>query len=161
MSEKVLIYLREIPPDRLLGRMCPDNYEEKFKDFIKFLCDQAKSGSGGSTVLITSPEVLGDNLAEMTESLYRLSETKLSLTIADEDSEDVVAGSGKISDCAYGDSYKEKFKGLFEIPGQAKKMKATVVVIDCPEILGDSREEMVMSLHLISRAHLSLAVVKK
>ena len=44
------------------------------------MCDEAKAGKL-DVVLIHHPEVLGDNFDELVESLNRLADAKLSLTI--------------------------------------------------------------------------------
>jgi hypothetical protein len=54
-------------------------YEEKFAGLLR-LCKDAKQ-SGAEVVVIHSPEVLGDNYDELIESLNRISDAKLSLTI--------------------------------------------------------------------------------
>ncbi|MBP6627822.1 MAG: hypothetical protein KA297_00235 [Kofleriaceae bacterium] len=54
-------------------------YEQKFSGFLK-MCDEAKAGKL-DVVLIHHPEVLGDNYDEIVESLNRLADAKLSLTI--------------------------------------------------------------------------------
>jgi hypothetical protein len=54
-------------------------YEDKFAGLLR-LCDDAKQ-SGTDVVVIHSPEVLGDNYAELIESLNRIADAKLSLAI--------------------------------------------------------------------------------
>ncbi len=55
-------------------------YEEKFADFIK-MCREAKA-SGLEEVIVAAPWVLGDNYAEVIESLGRLADADLRLAIA-------------------------------------------------------------------------------
>ena len=55
------------------------NYEAKFKQFIE-MCESTKN-SDTDLVVISAPEVLGDNYEELTESLRRLAEAELSLKI--------------------------------------------------------------------------------
>ncbi|MBW8003129.1 MAG: hypothetical protein FVQ80_14100 [Planctomycetes bacterium] len=54
-------------------------YEKKFADFIR-LCKESKE-KHMETVVVAFPQVLGDNYAEIVESLNRLSEAELSLSI--------------------------------------------------------------------------------
>ena len=54
-------------------------YERKFSEFLR-MCDEAKKGNL-DVVLIHHPEVLGDDYSEMVESLNRLADAKLSLSI--------------------------------------------------------------------------------
>jgi len=61
-------------------RTVPDGYEEKFASFIE-LCGTAK-GQGAEAVVVANAGVLGDNYAELIESLNRLAESGLALQIA-------------------------------------------------------------------------------
>jgi hypothetical protein len=54
-------------------------YEQKFATFIEMLAKTKQSGA--EVVIIHRPEVLGDNYAELVESLNRLAEAELSLRI--------------------------------------------------------------------------------
>lgn len=58
----------------------PPGYEKKFAGFIK-LCTDSKA-SGIEEIVVGYPWVLGDNYAELIESLSRLSDAELSLRIA-------------------------------------------------------------------------------
>ena len=55
------------------------NYEAKFADFLRMCADAKKKRI--DVVMVHSPEVLGDDYAELVESLNRLSEASLSLRI--------------------------------------------------------------------------------
>ena len=55
------------------------DYECKFSDFIR-LCAEAKDG-GFDEVVVAYPWVLGDNYEEIIESLSRLADANLRLTI--------------------------------------------------------------------------------
>jgi hypothetical protein len=55
----------------------PPGYEEKFADFIE-LCRQTKPGD---LVAIATPNSLGDNYAEVIESLNRLADAEAGLQI--------------------------------------------------------------------------------
>ena len=55
------------------------SYEKKFAEFLR-MCDEAKSGNL-DVVMIHHPQVLGDDYVEMVESLNRLADAGLSLTI--------------------------------------------------------------------------------
>ncbi len=55
-------------------------YEEKFADFIR-MCEERKAG-GFDVVSVAAPWVLGDNYEELIESLGRLAEADLRLSIA-------------------------------------------------------------------------------
>ena len=57
----------------------PTAYEQKFADFLR-MCDQAKKGKLDA-VIVHDPETLGDNYAELVESLNRLADAKLKLAI--------------------------------------------------------------------------------
>jgi Mrp family chromosome partitioning ATPase len=59
--------------------MATNNYETKFAGFLR-MCDEAKNGNL-DVVMIHHPQVLGDTYAEMVESLNRLADANLSLTI--------------------------------------------------------------------------------
>jgi hypothetical protein len=54
-------------------------YEQKFAGFID-ACEEANS-SGTDLLLIAHPEALGDNYEEIVESLNRLADAGLNLTI--------------------------------------------------------------------------------
>lgn len=54
-------------------------YEQKFADFLR-MCDQAKTGKL-DVVVVHDPETLGDDYAEIVESLNRLADAKLRLSI--------------------------------------------------------------------------------
>lgn len=54
-------------------------YEQKFADFLR-MCDQAKVGKL-DVVVVHDPETLGDDYAEIVESLNRLADAKLKLAI--------------------------------------------------------------------------------
>ncbi|MGB6065984.1 MAG: hypothetical protein WBG50_14385 [Desulfomonilaceae bacterium] len=55
------------------------DYETKFQTFIQ-MCSEAKR-NGVDTVIVHHPEVLGDDYAEIVESLNRLAAADLSLKI--------------------------------------------------------------------------------
>lgn len=57
----------------------PENYEQKFANFIK-LCDDAKK-DGIQRVVIAHPWVIGDNYDEVMESLSRIADAGLVLHI--------------------------------------------------------------------------------
>ena len=59
--------------------MTTQAYEEKFKGFIE-MCTKSKAKSI-DVVVVHHPEVLGDNYAEIVESLNRLSAAELKLLI--------------------------------------------------------------------------------
>lgn len=75
---KVVIYIREYHGIAVTyqGRK---EYEKKFADLIK-LCNEAKA-AGVTAILIHSPEVLGDDQAEIIQSLYHIAKTDLALQI--------------------------------------------------------------------------------
>ena len=54
-------------------------YEQKFADFLR-MCDDAKQGKL-EVVVVHDPETLGDNYAEIVESLNRLADAQLRLAI--------------------------------------------------------------------------------
>jgi hypothetical protein len=58
----------------------PQPYEQKFADFIR-LCEERKGQEG--PVSIKHPEVIGDNYAELVESLSRLADAGLDLHVAE------------------------------------------------------------------------------
>jgi len=62
-----------------LTRKMPDNYERKFADFIA-MCAKAKADHA-DVVLVAYPGAIGDNYEEMMESLSRLAEAELTLSI--------------------------------------------------------------------------------
>lgn len=55
----------------------PSDYERKFADWIKVCQNEDEA----DTVVITSPEALGDTYLEVIESLNRLADSGLTLTI--------------------------------------------------------------------------------
>ena len=57
----------------------PPGYEKKFADFIKLIAES--KASGVKEVLVAYPWVLGDNYAELIESLARLADAGLSLHV--------------------------------------------------------------------------------
>ena len=59
----------------------PKGYEQKFADFIR-MCETCRR-DGIKTVIIGDPHALGDNYAEIIESLTRLQRADLTLAIAD------------------------------------------------------------------------------
>lgn len=54
-------------------------YEQKFADFLR-MCDEAKKGKL-DVVIVHDPETLGDDYAEIVESLNRLADAKLKLAV--------------------------------------------------------------------------------
>jgi hypothetical protein len=60
------------------GQPGPPGYERKFAEFIRMLAE--KKGEV-STVFVHHPAVLGDNYAELVESLSRLAEAELGLRV--------------------------------------------------------------------------------
>ncbi len=58
-------------------------YEQKFADFLR-MCDQANKGKL-DVVVVHHPETLGDDYAEIVESLNRLADAKLKLAIVPRD----------------------------------------------------------------------------
>lgn len=61
------------------GNGAPSDYEAKFAGFIR-MCKEAQA-SGAEVVVVANPSVLGDNYAELTESLSRLARARLRLEI--------------------------------------------------------------------------------
>jgi DNA-binding MarR family transcriptional regulator len=59
--------------------MAKERYEEKFQDFIKVIAEARRQGT--PTVVVQRPEVLGDTHEELIESLNRLAEAGLTLTV--------------------------------------------------------------------------------
>lgn len=59
----------------------PPGYEKKFADFIR-LCSEAKA-KGLTKVIVPNPFMLGDNYAELIESVSRLADAGLALEIAE------------------------------------------------------------------------------
>ncbi len=55
------------------------SYEKKFAEFLR-MCEEARNGNLDA-VVIDHPEVLGDTYAEIVESLNRLADASLSLSI--------------------------------------------------------------------------------
>ena len=58
----------------------PTDYEKKFAEFIE-MCRKARQDNV-PRVVIAHPQVLGDTYEEIIESLSRLAEAKLALSIA-------------------------------------------------------------------------------
>jgi hypothetical protein len=58
----------------------PTGYERKFADFIR-LCRETKA-KGIPNIVVAFPSALGDNYAEIIESLSRLADSGLTLNIA-------------------------------------------------------------------------------
>ena len=58
-------------------------YEQKFADFLR-MCNQAKMGNL-DVVVVHDPETLGDDYPEIVESLNRLADAKLQLSIVPRD----------------------------------------------------------------------------
>lgn len=58
----------------------PPGYEKKFADFIR-LCSESQA-NGISKVVVGFPSALGDNYQEIIESLSRLADAGLTLSIA-------------------------------------------------------------------------------
>ncbi len=56
-----------------------ERYEEKFQGFIKAVAEARRQGA--ETVVVQRPEVLGDTHEEIVESLNRLAEAGLTLTV--------------------------------------------------------------------------------
>lgn len=54
--------------------------------------------------------------------------------------------------------YEQKFSELFELCESASSLKVDVVIIAYPEVLGDSHEEVMISLSLLANANLLVAV---
>ena len=63
----------------MIQKIQKTDYEKKFADFIR-LCRESKENNM-QTVVVHDPEVLGDTYEEIVESLNRLSEAELSLSI--------------------------------------------------------------------------------
>ncbi len=57
----------------------PDAYENKFAEFLRMIRESKEAGI--EAVMIPSPQTLGDNYEEMTESLGRLADAGLALVI--------------------------------------------------------------------------------
>lgn len=55
------------------------SYEKKFAEFLR-MCEEARNGNLDA-VVIDHPEVLGDTYEEIVESLNRLADAGLSLSI--------------------------------------------------------------------------------
>lgn len=64
-----------------MPRFTPPDYETKFADFIRLCRDSAKSGI--KQVVVANPSVIGDTHDELIESLSRLAEAGLSLSVTD------------------------------------------------------------------------------
>ena len=65
-----------------IRKAIPERYDIKFTKFIRAY-EKAKA-DGISHLVIAHPHVLGDTYEELIESLWRLSEAKLTLLIAEE-----------------------------------------------------------------------------
>jgi hypothetical protein len=63
-----------VPP-----HITPNGYQHKFANFIK-MCEDARR-AGFRTVIVSSPWMLGDTYDEMVESLSRLREAGLQLSL--------------------------------------------------------------------------------
>lgn len=59
------------------------SYEEKFREFIR-LCEAAKA-NGVEEVIVGEPGALGDDYAELMESLCRIADAGLKLVIVASD----------------------------------------------------------------------------
>lgn len=57
--------------------------------------------------------------------------------------------------------YEEKFAALFDLCDQAASGAFEVVIVAYPEILGDSEEELIRNMSLLSDAGLLLVVAQK
>ena len=59
-----------------------ESYEQRFAEFLS-LCEKAKASnpSGKDVLLIDHPEAIGDNYGEIVESLNRLADAGLTLSI--------------------------------------------------------------------------------
>jgi len=63
-----------------MPRSTPTDYATKFADFIRMCSDARKSGL--KAIVVATPSVIGDNYAEIIESLSRLAEAGLGLNVA-------------------------------------------------------------------------------
>ena len=78
-KKKALIYARELPiypPDETLGIY----YEEKWAHFDELL---ARSTSDANLLLVTRPEILGDDYLELLVNLSKVAKAGLKLIIAE------------------------------------------------------------------------------
>lgn len=64
-----------------MPRTTPPDYNSKFADFIRLCVESQKSGV--KQVVVATPSVIGDNYAEIVESLSRLAESGLALNVAE------------------------------------------------------------------------------
>jgi len=64
-----------------MPRSTPPDYDSKFADFIRLCAESQKSGV--KQLVVASPSVIGDNYAEIIESLSHLAESGLALSIAE------------------------------------------------------------------------------
>lgn len=64
-----------------MPRSTPPDYNSKFADFIRMCAESHKSGV--KQLVVATPSVIGDNYAEIVESLSRLAELGLVLSIAE------------------------------------------------------------------------------
>ncbi len=64
-----------------MPRSTPPDYETKFADFIRLCAESQKSGV--KQLVVATPSVIGDSYAEVIESLSRLAESGLALSIAE------------------------------------------------------------------------------
>lgn len=70
-----------ISRNKPMSRSTPPDYATKFADFIRMCSDARKSGL--KTIVVATPSVIGDNYAEIIESLSRLAEAGLGLNVAE------------------------------------------------------------------------------
>ena len=63
-----------------MTRKYPSGYESKFAEFIR-MCEEMKS-KGVKAILVYSYSMIGDNDAEIQESLARIAEAGLTLRVA-------------------------------------------------------------------------------
>ncbi len=64
-----------------MPRSTPPDYNSKFADFISMCAESQKSGV--KQVVVATPSVIGDNYNEIIESLSRLAESGLALSVAE------------------------------------------------------------------------------
>ncbi len=62
-----------------MNQLARKRYEKKFSVFIKMITETKNNGV--SRVVVSHPEVLGDNYEELVESLNRLSAAEITLFI--------------------------------------------------------------------------------
>jgi hypothetical protein len=79
------------------------NYEQRFASFIEF-CAQAKDAkdAGSNVVLIADPSVLGVDYEDIIESLNRLADAELALSIVPRSQRDGHELSGHAPGCPCG-----------------------------------------------------------